>query len=95
MYLSESSVLHTLRQRYGASLPHTYAGPSLLIVSPRGAPAMYSEKVRCPLGYHVASWTHPPTTYPTFSGSAPSPWHPTGPLSTLTVGLGKWSHFKG
>lgn len=45
VYLSESSVLHTLRQRYGASLPHTYAGPSLLIVSPRGAPAMYSEKV--------------------------------------------------
>nr|XP_019595013.1 PREDICTED: unconventional myosin-XVIIIa isoform X11 [Rhinolophus sinicus] len=45
VYLSESSVLHTLRQRYGASLPHTYAGPSLLIVSPRGAPAVYSEKV--------------------------------------------------
>lgn len=95
VYLSESSVLHTLRQRYGASLPHTYAGPSLLIISPRGAPAVYSEKVRCPLGYHVASWTHPPTTYPTFSGSVPSPWHPSGLLSTLTVGLGKWSHFKG
>ncbi|KAF6299183.1 myosin XVIIIA [Rhinolophus ferrumequinum] len=45
VYLSESSVLHTLRQRYGASLPHTYAGPSLLIISPRGAPAVYSEKV--------------------------------------------------
>ncbi|KAM5215584.1 unconventional myosin-XVIIIa isoform 23-T30 [Hipposideros larvatus] len=45
VYLNESSVLHTLRQRYGASLLHTYAGPSLLIVSPRGAPALYSEKV--------------------------------------------------
>ncbi|XP_074119855.1 unconventional myosin-XVIIIa isoform X9 [Sminthopsis crassicaudata] len=45
VYLNESSVLHTLRQRYGASLLHTYAGPSLLILSPRGAPAMYSEKV--------------------------------------------------
>ncbi|XP_036053194.1 unconventional myosin-XVIIIa isoform X4 [Onychomys torridus] len=45
VYLNESSVLHTLRQRYGASLLHTYAGPSLLILSPRGAPAVYSEKV--------------------------------------------------
>ncbi|XP_037663838.1 unconventional myosin-XVIIIa isoform X4 [Choloepus didactylus] len=45
VYLNESSVLHTLRQRYGASLLHTYAGPSLLVLSPRGAPALYSEKV--------------------------------------------------
>ncbi|XP_004684897.1 PREDICTED: unconventional myosin-XVIIIa isoform X8 [Condylura cristata] len=45
LYLNESSVLHTLRQRYGASLLHTYAGPSLLVLSPRGAPAVYSEKV--------------------------------------------------
>ncbi|XP_071075422.1 unconventional myosin-XVIIIa isoform X9 [Desmodus rotundus] len=45
VYLNESSVLHTLRQRYGASLQHTYAGPSLLVLSPRGAPAVYSEKV--------------------------------------------------
>lgn len=45
VYLNESSILHTLRQRYGASLLHTYAGPSLLVLSPRGAPAVYSEKV--------------------------------------------------
>uniref|UniRef100_A0A5F9D4G0 Myosin XVIIIA n=1 Tax=Oryctolagus cuniculus TaxID=9986 RepID=A0A5F9D4G0_RABIT len=45
VYLNESSVLHTLRQRYGASLLHTYAGPSLLVLSPRGAPTVYSEKV--------------------------------------------------
>ncbi|XP_066219736.1 unconventional myosin-XVIIIa isoform X16 [Saccopteryx leptura] len=45
VYLNECSVLHTLRQRYGASLLHTYAGPSLLVLSPRGAPAVYSEKV--------------------------------------------------
>lgn len=45
VYLNESSVLHTLRQRCGAGLLHTYAGPSLLVLSPRGAPAMYSEKV--------------------------------------------------
>lgn len=49
MYLNESSVLHTLRQRYGASLLHTYAGPSLLVLSPRGAPAVYSEKVCLPM----------------------------------------------
>lgn len=45
VYLNESSVVHTLRQRYGAGLLHTYAGPSLLVLSPRGAPALYSEKV--------------------------------------------------
>lgn len=45
VYLNEFSVVHTLRQRYGASLLHTYAGPSLLVLSPRGAPAVYSEKV--------------------------------------------------
>ncbi|KAI5193465.1 Unconventional Myosin-Xviiia [Manis pentadactyla] len=45
VYLNESSVLHTLRQRSGASLLHTYAGPSLLVLSPRGTPAVYSEKV--------------------------------------------------
>ncbi|XP_021784576.1 unconventional myosin-XVIIIa isoform X11 [Papio anubis] len=45
VYLNESSVLHTLRQRYGSSLLHTYAGPSLLVLGPRGAPAVYSEKV--------------------------------------------------
>lgn len=88
VYLNESSVLHTLRQRYGASLLHTYAGPSLLVLSPRGAPAVYSEKVRHPLGDHAAPWTHPHTTYPTFPGFAPSLWHPTGLLSTLTVELG-------
>ncbi|XP_073091191.1 unconventional myosin-XVIIIa isoform X11 [Manis javanica] len=45
VYLNESSVLHTLRQRSGTSLLHTYAGPSLLVLSPRGTPAVYSEKV--------------------------------------------------
>ena len=55
MYLNESSVLHTLRQRYGASLLHTYAGPSLLVLSPRGAPAVYSEKVGLPVDPPAAS----------------------------------------
>lgn len=64
VYLNESSVLHTLRQRYGASLLHTYAGPSLLVLSTRGAPAVYSEKV-CSYGP-----THLP--YPTFPVLYPS-----------------------
>lgn len=61
MYLNESSALHTLRQRYGASLLHTYAGPSLLVLSPRGAPAVYSEKVCLPMD-------PPPRPHPTSSG---------------------------
>ena len=89
VYLNESSVLHTLRQRYGASLLHTYAGPSLLVLGPRGAPAVYSEKVQHPQGYPADSWSHPLPWL-----SALPLWHPTGLLSTLTVDLGKRSHFK-
>lgn len=83
VYLNESSVLHTLRQRYGASLLHTYAGPSLLVLSPRGAPAVYSEKVRP----HRPTTLYLPTS-PAFPSSAPSTWHTTGLLSTFTVTLG-------
>lgn len=73
VYLNESSVLHTLRQRYGASLLHTYAGPSLLVLSPRGAPAVYSEKVQPP---SATMWPHrlPPLSPP------PCPRSPTLPL---------------
>ncbi|XP_025911069.1 unconventional myosin-XVIIIa isoform X2 [Apteryx rowi] len=45
VYLNESSVLHTLRQRYGGNLMHTYAGPTMVIVNPLSSPSMYSEKV--------------------------------------------------
>ncbi|XP_064379324.1 unconventional myosin-XVIIIa isoform X12 [Dromaius novaehollandiae] len=45
VYLNESSVLHTLRQRYGGNLVHTYAGPTMVIVNPLSSPSMYSEKV--------------------------------------------------
>lgn len=45
LYLNESSVLHTLRQRYGGNLLHTYAGPTMVIVNPLSSPSMYSEKV--------------------------------------------------
>uniref|UniRef100_A0A673N6M5 Unconventional myosin-XVIIIa-like n=1 Tax=Sinocyclocheilus rhinocerous TaxID=307959 RepID=A0A673N6M5_9TELE len=45
LYLNESSMLHTLRQRYGGNLIHTYAGPNLLVINPLSTPALYSEKV--------------------------------------------------
>ncbi|XP_077692497.1 unconventional myosin-XVIIIa isoform X6 [Eretmochelys imbricata] len=45
VYLNESSVLHTVRQRYGGNLIHTYAGPTMLVVNPLSSPSMYSEKV--------------------------------------------------
>ncbi|XP_057206271.1 unconventional myosin-XVIIIa isoform X5 [Triplophysa rosa] len=45
LYLNESSVMHSLRQRYGGNLIHTYAGPNTVIINPISAPSMYSEKV--------------------------------------------------
>ncbi|XP_071540833.1 unconventional myosin-XVIIIa-like [Panulirus ornatus] len=44
-YLNESSVLHTLRQRYGSNLIHTYAGTSMVVINPTSPLAIYSEKV--------------------------------------------------
>ncbi|KAJ7995871.1 hypothetical protein DPEC_G00231210 [Dallia pectoralis] len=44
-YLNESSVMHSLRQRYGGSLIHTHAGPNMVVINPVSAPSMYSEKV--------------------------------------------------
>ncbi|XP_070001522.1 unconventional myosin-XVIIIa isoform X13 [Penaeus vannamei] len=44
-YLNESSVLHTLRQRYGSNLIHTYAGAAMVVINPTSPLAIYSEKV--------------------------------------------------
>lgn len=44
-FLNESSVLHTLRQRYGNDLIHTFAGPTIITINPMGPLAIYSEKV--------------------------------------------------
>ncbi|KAH1011095.1 hypothetical protein HUJ04_000531 [Dendroctonus ponderosae] len=45
-HLNESSVLHTLRQRYATNLIHTYAGcRTLLVINPMAPLAIYSEKV--------------------------------------------------
>lgn len=82
--LNESSVLHTLRPALRCQpAAHKGAGPSLLVLSPRGPRPCTSEKV-----------PHRPTTLylpvaSTFPGPASSTWHPTGLLSTLTVTLGQ------
>lgn len=47
-YLNESSVLHTLRQRYAENLIHTYAGGNMLVVNPMAPLAIYSDKVYSP-----------------------------------------------
>ncbi|XP_071790068.1 unconventional myosin-XVIIIa-like isoform X4 [Asterias amurensis] len=44
LHLNESGVLHTLRQRYGASLIHTYAGRNLVIINPMHQLSVYSDK---------------------------------------------------
>ncbi|XP_014213237.1 unconventional myosin-XVIIIa isoform X2 [Copidosoma floridanum] len=44
-FLNESSVLHTLRQRYASNLIHTYAGDSMVVINPAAPLAIYSEKV--------------------------------------------------
>ncbi|KRT84731.1 Myosin head, partial [Oryctes borbonicus] len=45
-YLNESSILHTLRQRYASNLIHTNAGlNTLLVINPMAPLAIYSEKV--------------------------------------------------
>ncbi|XP_064159312.1 unconventional myosin-XVIIIa isoform X2 [Anguilla rostrata] len=45
LYLNESSVMHSLRQRYGGNLIHTHAGPNMVVINPLSTPSMYSEKV--------------------------------------------------
>ncbi|KAI5624485.1 unconventional myosin-XVIIIa isoform X3 [Silurus asotus] len=45
LYLNESSIMHSLRQRYGGNLIHTYTGPNIVVINPFSAPSMYSEKV--------------------------------------------------
>nr|CAD7196939.1 unnamed protein product [Timema douglasi] len=44
-YVNESSILHTLRQRYASNLIHTHAGGSMIIINPMAPLAIYSEKV--------------------------------------------------
>ena len=45
-YLNESSVLHTLRQRYVNNLIQTYAGPSMITINPCKNLDVYSDKIR-------------------------------------------------
>ena len=47
LHLNESSVLHVLQQRYGASLVHTFAGRHLIVINPmRQLASSYSDKVQ-------------------------------------------------
>ncbi|XP_072043844.1 LOW QUALITY PROTEIN: unconventional myosin-XVIIIa-like, partial [Amphiura filiformis] len=42
--LNESGALHTIRQRYGANLIHTFAGRNMVVVNPMHQLSIYSEK---------------------------------------------------
>ena len=44
-FLNESSSLHTLRQRFGGKLVHTFCGNQLVTINPRHQLAAYSDKV--------------------------------------------------
>ena len=44
-FLNESSILHTLRQRFGNKLIHTFAGPTIITINPMGPLAIYSDQV--------------------------------------------------
>ena len=52
-FLNESSVLHTLRQRYGNNLIHTYAGPTIITINPMSPLSIYSEKARTNYRFYV------------------------------------------
>ncbi|NWU75222.1 MY18B protein, partial [Onychorhynchus coronatus] len=60
--LNECSVLNTLRQRFRARLPCTYAGPSLVAIAPGPAPAGSAGKAprgkRDNLPPHISSLAH-------------------------------------
>ena len=44
-FINETSIIHTIRQRYGTSLIHTYAGTNLIIVKPITPLSIYNDKV--------------------------------------------------
>ncbi len=45
IHLNESSTLHVLRQRYGSSLIHTFAGSHLIVLNPLRALSSYVDRV--------------------------------------------------
>lgn len=56
-FLNESSTLHTLRQRYGSNLIHTYAGNAMVVLNPTTPLAIYSEKVSWNYSTFNLNWT--------------------------------------
>lgn len=53
IHLNESSVLHVLRQRYGSSLIHTFAGHHMIIINPLRHLSLYSDRVSVTILYTV------------------------------------------
>ncbi|NXC36932.1 MY18B protein, partial [Campylorhamphus procurvoides] len=56
--LNECSVMHTLRQRFRARLPCTYAGHSLVAIAPVGAAGKAPRGKRDNLPPHISSLAH-------------------------------------
>ncbi len=45
VHLNEASILHVLRQRYGSSLIHTFAGRHLIVLNPLKPLSSYVDRV--------------------------------------------------
>ena len=62
-HLNESSVLHVLRQRYGSTLIHTFAGRHLIVLNPLRPLSCYVDRVsslstyKCTLLVHTYAGT--------------------------------------
>ena len=54
-YLNESSVLHTLKERYAGNLIHTFAGPTMISINPAQPLAIYSDKIIAMFKVHSSS----------------------------------------
>lgn len=57
LQLNESSVLHSLRQRYASNLIHTMAGKTLIAINPMAPLSLYSEKVLHPSYFMLLFYT--------------------------------------
>ena len=55
-FINETSLIHTLRQRYASSLVYTHAGPSLVCVKPSVPLAIYNDRVAHMLRLSSAVW---------------------------------------
>jgi len=58
VHLNESSTLHVLRQRYGSSIIHTFAGNHLVVLNPLKPLSSYVDRVSRTHGYHNTYYAH-------------------------------------